>query len=365
MKVNIIFYLSAFGLGGAGNSIFKLCKKLPKNKFNISIICLNKCYYKANFEKLNIKVFEIKSKRSIYAFKKIKEIVKKLISNNYKSNIFVSNIYYSNILSILFLKKLNIKIVLIERTPYQELSIYYNFSDFIKKNIIKFLIGITFKKADCCVSNSKYISKKFNQRYNLNFKTIYPPSFDNRVYSKKTFILNSKFIHIGTACRLTKEKGLENFIKIIPKLKKNIIFKVIGDGPELNNLQNISKNLGIKNRVKFLGKQKPNKIKSIIKKFDLYINCSDFEGFPNSVVEAISVGVPVVASQSHGGINEILNNKKFGLIYKNEAELIYILNSILKKKIKFNLTKYKIYKHLKNFSEKNNVKKYNKLFEKI
>ena len=85
MKVNIIFYLSEFVMGGAGNSIFKLCKRLPKNKFNISIICLNKCYYKANFEKLNIKVFEIKSKRNIYAFKKIKEIVKKLISNNYKS----------------------------------------------------------------------------------------------------------------------------------------------------------------------------------------------------------------------------------------------------------------------------------------
>ena len=50
---------------------------------------------------------------------------------------------------------------------------------------------------------------------------------------------------------------------------------------------------------------------------------------------------------------------------KMDTELIYILNSILKKKIKFNLTKYKIYKHLKNFSEKNNVKKYNKLFEKI
>ena len=124
MKTNLIFYLSEFSIGGAGNSIYKLCKNLPKNKFNISIICLNKCYYKSLFKKINIKVFEIKSKRSIYAFEKIKEIVKKLISNNFKSNIFVSNINYSNILSMLFLKKLNIKIVLIERTPYQYIIIF-------------------------------------------------------------------------------------------------------------------------------------------------------------------------------------------------------------------------------------------------
>ena len=71
MKINIIFYLSEFVLGGAGNSIFKLCKNLPKDKFNISIICLNKCYYKKEFKKYNIKVYEINSKKSLVKYDKI------------------------------------------------------------------------------------------------------------------------------------------------------------------------------------------------------------------------------------------------------------------------------------------------------
>ena len=45
MKINLIIFLSRFGVGGAGNSIFRLCKGLPKKKFNISIICLNNCPY--------------------------------------------------------------------------------------------------------------------------------------------------------------------------------------------------------------------------------------------------------------------------------------------------------------------------------
>ena len=59
MKIHIIlFYLNSF-LGGAGNSIYKLCKNLPKN-YQISIICVNKCYYKKYFKKEGINVYEIK-----------------------------------------------------------------------------------------------------------------------------------------------------------------------------------------------------------------------------------------------------------------------------------------------------------------
>ena len=123
MKINLIFFISEFNLGGAGNSLFKLCRNLPKDKYRISVICLNKCYYKNLLVKNKVKVFEIKSSRTLFAMNKIKKIAKSLINKNYK-NIFVSNIYYSNILSILFLRVLPMKIVLIERTPYEELSIY-------------------------------------------------------------------------------------------------------------------------------------------------------------------------------------------------------------------------------------------------
>ena len=61
MKINLIIFISEFNLGGAGNSIFKLCKNLPKSNFNITVICLNKCYYKSVLLKYGVKVIEINS----------------------------------------------------------------------------------------------------------------------------------------------------------------------------------------------------------------------------------------------------------------------------------------------------------------
>ena len=51
--------------------------------------------------------------------------------------------------------------ILIERTPFQELSIFFGLIDSIKKKIMKILIGFTYKYADLCIANSKYIFDGF------------------------------------------------------------------------------------------------------------------------------------------------------------------------------------------------------------
>ncbi|MDA9702544.1 glycosyltransferase family 4 protein [Candidatus Pelagibacter sp.] len=363
MKINLIFFISEFNLGGAGNSIFKLCKNLSKKNYKISVICLNKCYYKKKLIDNNIKVYEIKSSRTLFAMKKIKGLTQRLISNNYK-NIFVSNIYFSNVLSILFLRSLKMKIILIERTPYQELNIYYGIIDFFKKNFLKLLISLTFSKADICVSNSKFISQEYNKNYNLKFITIHPPSFSGKIHFKNKKKTNDKII-FGTVCRLSKEKNLVKLINNFCAFRNKFIFYIVGDGPERNKLTNLVKRLRLEKEVKFIGKVPPEKISLNLKKIDFYINSSDFEGFPNSVIEALSHNIPVIASQSFGGVNEILVGKKFGYIYNSDYELKEILNKIISHKINFKINKNKLLKHLNKFSEGENYKKYNNLFKSI
>ena len=126
MKINLIIFISEFNLGGAGNSLFKLCKNLPKNKFAINVICLRHCFFKSELLKLGVKIHEINSDKTLLAMFKIRSLVKNLIKKKHK-NIFLSNIHFANVLSIIFLKSLNIKIAIVERTPFEELSIYYNF----------------------------------------------------------------------------------------------------------------------------------------------------------------------------------------------------------------------------------------------
>jgi len=365
MKINLIIFISEFNRGGAGNSLFRLCANLPKKTYNVNVICLNDCAYEKELKKNNINLIKISSKKTSFAMFQVRKITKNLISDKYKKNIFISNIYYSNILSILFLRTLKMKIILIERTPFQELSIFFGLIDLIKKKTMKFLIGFTYKYADLCIANSKHISKQYNKKYNLKFKTIFPPSFSKIKYKRKKLITKKKALNIGTVCRLSKEKGLKEFLRTISKLDFNLNFFIIGDGPELKKLKETCINLRIEKKIIFLGFLNSIKVQKELKKLDLFINCSYFEGFPNSVVEALSSGVPVIASQSHGGINEIIKNNNFGYIYNDQEDLINTITDFNNGKIKFNIKKNILAKHLKKFSLSKNINNYSKVFKKI
>ena len=75
-KKNLIFFLPDFVCGGAGKSITSLCKNLDKNKFQISIICLNKCYYKSELKSF-CNIYEIYKSKALFAQSEIKKIIKK------------------------------------------------------------------------------------------------------------------------------------------------------------------------------------------------------------------------------------------------------------------------------------------------
>lgn len=358
MKTNLYFFLARFGYGGAGNSVYRLCKSLNKKKFNINVICLNSCAYEKNLKKDNIKLYKIKSNRALFSIFKLNKLFKSILNNDEK-NIFISNINYTNLLCALFLnKRLFQKLIAIERTPFKELEIYFSKVDFLKKKLINYLTYFYYKKFDKIICNSKYMATYLKKKYNYNSITIYPPSiqyFGN--FNKKKYN-NTKKILITTVCRLSKEKSIQEIIYAIDLLgDKNLQLNIIGKGPEEKFLKNLVKKLNLRESIKFYG-HKTNVNKYLIKS-NLYINCSYFEGFPNSVVEAANLGIPVIASQSHGGINEILLNGKCGTIYskgyKNLASKIKKFSKNPKtfidkaKMAKKNILRFNILNHKKKF----------------
>ena len=205
---------------------------------------------------------------------------------------------------------------------------------------------------------SDYLKKK----YNFESEVVFPPSI---IHYKKIQIKikNNKInknLRILTICRLSKEKKIDELIHALKYLNNiNFELKIIGDGPEKNYLKNLVKKLDLNKSIKFLGFKK--NIFSYLKNTDLYINTSYFEGFPNSVVEAAYCGVPIISSQSHGGINEILSNGKGGVIYQNgpdelatEIKKFFFNKSILRKKAiyaKKNSFKFNLLNHKKKFEK--------------
>jgi len=362
-KINVFFLLPQFVLGGAGKSISTLCKNLDKKKFNIFIICLNNCYYSKELKKYCDFIYEIKVKKIIFAQREIKKILNK---KKHEKSILISNLFYCNALVALFQKKNELlKFIFVERTPFQELSIYFNFIDFIKKMIIKFLLKIVYKKADLIIANSNKTAKDLSDFYGLKTKGIYPPSFSRKNFNKK-FKYKNKVFDLLTVGRLSREKGFNTLIEALSNIKsKNFRLLIIGDGPEKDNLKRQVKEKKLNKQIIFLGAKKD--VDQYFKKSDLFINSSLFEGFPNVVVEALSFGIPVICSNSYGGIGEILNNGKYGYIFKNnditdlttKIEFFFKNPKILRRKAILGQ------KDLNRFSIVANKDKYEKIFLNI
>lgn len=310
--------------------------------------------------KKSIKVFEIKSSRTLFSINKIKKIILNNITND--KNIFVSNINFANLLSLIFFRKIkNLKVICIERTPIKELDIYFDIKDYIKKNIIKFLLKIFYKKSDKIISNSKIIKDQIFEKFKQKSLVIYPPSFNGKIIQYK-----SNRSNILTITRLEKEKNIDLLIKALKLLKnQNIKLLICGTGSQEKYLKSLVNKYKINNQVKFLGYR--HDAHKFYKKSFVYINTSYFEGFPNSVVESLSFSTPVISAQSHGGINEIINNKKLGIIINNidEYKLAKAIEFYSKENQNKLLNKKYLFNHLNKFSIKKNIFNYDELFDKI
>jgi len=130
---------------------------------------------------------------------------------------------------------------------------------------------------------------------------------------------------IMTACRLTPWKGVDGIIKILAELNEKIgrvFLLVLGDGPELNKLRYLARERQMGDRVIFLGRIDNRRILDYFKTADLFILNSNYEGLSHTLLEAMTAGVPIIASKV-GGNPEVICDGREGLLvdYNNEEQL--------------------------------------------
>ena len=147
--------------------------------------------------------------------------------------------------------------------------------------------------------------------------------------SKQEFEKSEKFniVYIG---RLEKVKNVETLVKAFSKIQNNKIqLTIVGDGREMDNLQNLVNELKITEAVLFEGFQ--NNIGKYLSAADLYVLPSYSEGFGIAAVEAMFLKVPVLATNV-GGIPEFIKDGENGWLFDpNSVEdlvekLTYILS---------------------------------------
>ncbi|HCI69839.1 MAG TPA: glycosyltransferase family 4 protein [Balneola sp.] len=133
--------------------------------------------------------------------------------------------------------------------------------------------------------------------------------------SKKSLLL--------TVGRQVKRKGHEWFItEVLPKIKSEVIYLVIGEGPEHERLKEIVSSSNLQEKVLMVGKQPDEVLKNAYAGADIFIMPNipipgDMEGFGIVLLEANLAGTPAVAADLEG-IKDVIENGKNG--YKIEVK---------------------------------------------
>jgi glycosyltransferase involved in cell wall biosynthesis len=194
------------------------------------------------------------------------------------------------------------------------------------------------------------------RRFLLNFLSgVYSISLDGYQYLKNRYPGYNQKLNVAYLGTLEKGKGIYSSIKsplklvscsavvplkrlnkIIESLKYLTEFDVhwthLGDGPDLEEIKRLSASLPKNITTKFLGRLSPDKIYEfyIENECHLFLNVSEFEGIPVSIMEATSFGIPVIATDVGGTIESVVNGTSGYLINKNfePSELASIIKSV-------------------------------------
>lgn len=261
-------------------------------------------------------------KEGKYFFNKIFIFIKRIydfykINKIYKFDYVVSFGMTANIINILISKK-GKTIITEHNVKSIENNIGKGINNRIYNYIYNFLIKLLYNKSDKIITVSKYIGIDLIKNYGIKenkIDTIYNGVDDKKIEKLKLESLsdeeykifkNPVIINVGAT---SEQKGQWHLIKIMPELRKyipDIQLVILGQGVYYNKLEKLVQSLNLKECVHLMG-AKSNPYKYMYNA-DIFVLTSLYEGFPNVLVEAMSVGLPIVSVDCKSGPRELLND---------------------------------------------------------
>ncbi|MFA7577287.1 MAG: glycosyltransferase family 4 protein [Candidatus Muiribacteriota bacterium] len=328
-KIKILYAVSAGNVGGGESYTLEILKHIDRNKFYTAVAApKNTIFYKKACKHCdeihNIPFFD---NFDFYSFIKLGMLMKKF------------DVTHSNLNRACLFGGILGKI--------------------LKKKCIATMHGIDkvkfYRWNDRIITLSKFQYNIYSKIFGENKTLLLLPGIDIDVNSIKSFNLREKYeispdeLIISVVARLHVLKGHDTIIKTAELLKKdNIKFKMIfiGDGREKRRLQKLSKQRGVDNNIIFLGNV-PNSAEILKNNSDIVILPSKKENMPISILEAMTLAIPVIASDV-GGINEEIDFSELLVQKFDNPEEFYekikllIYNKELKEKvISHNMNKIK------------------------
>ncbi|MEM3154017.1 MAG: glycosyltransferase family 4 protein [Candidatus Woesearchaeota archaeon] len=188
------------------------------------------------------------------------------------------------------------------------------------------------------------ILKKWGIKSVVVPNAVSPVNLPSKKILRKKFGFDNKFVVLNVG-RITRYKGVDKIIRMCAKLRKDIpelLLVVVGDGPAFFDAQKAAHEENVSHIVRFEGIKNENETRALMKAADVLVLNSEYEGMSHTLLEAMSVELPIIASDVCGN-PELVKNRGLLFEYNNmdalkECILKYYKDPELAKKF---VAKYK------------------------
>lgn len=331
---NITFFLFNYNRGGAEWVITNLANEMLEKGFKIEIVSIKGGNMfeelKADIKYLSFNGNILKSLFFLFKTRKRRDVL-------FTTQRGASVLAYLTTLLVPF------KGIRIVREAASNFNSDLENKNFIARIIWRKFFQWTYRSADKIIVNSpgtkqdlfaaKIISSKSKNVFEIS-NPIDIAKINYKADLKEFHNIKFKEKNIITIGRLVPKKNIDLLIKAFSTIcakGEDVQLIIIGSGPEEEKLRKLVLDLSISQSVTFTG-QVSNPY-SILKRCDLFILASIWEGFGMVIVEALTLGVPVIASDINSGPQQILENGKYGKLFNpyDSLELSLIIQEELRR----------------------------------
>lgn len=213
-----------------------------------------------------------------------------------------------------------------------------NLGSGFKSALMKYLIRFCYKRIDVLVAPTIEVKEDLINFYKLNrvIKVVSNPVDVSKIKSESTLPFDSqvklddrfKILVVG---RLIESKGVQHVISALAKLKRDDYTLIVaGEGDYKVYLSDLAISLGISEKVKFLGfVENPF---PLMKNASLLVLSSEYEGMPNSLIQASALGTPCLSTNCSGVVSELIQPNcifRFGDVDELAELLLKVLEGTL------------------------------------
>lgn len=312
--MKILYLITKSEAGGAQTHVADLCNYFKSKGNEIVVMSSGGGWLKNECDKIGVKFIENKyfsnkvyPRKLFNAIKEIKKCVKE----------FKPDIVHCHSSSAGILGRLAIKGKI--RTIYTAHGWGFNIGmkPWVKYPVL-FLEKFCARYTDTYICVAEFV-KQLGLKYHLapesKFKVVYNgvALVPDVVHSPKTEV---QLVFLGRLAEPKKPELTIEAISLLPEeIKNKINFTVIGDGPKKMMLEKLAQDMGV--QVDFTGALTREQSVNRLNQSDIFVFISSWEGFPYTILEAMSCGLPVIAS-GVGGISEAVD-KNNGILVNNEV----------------------------------------------